>query len=681
MLHVNYKLRRQFMAENWRVGVDIGGTFTDVIAIHQATGEHRIGKVRSIRENPLSALLSAMSAVRLSWDDVSELVHATTMVTNTIVEGKVSSVALIATEGFGDSIAIGRQNRLHLYRLDLLPKPLPLVPKNLRFEVNERLDYLGNILKELEKPDIDAVCEQIRDAGTDAVAVSLIHAYANPDHEKRLAAALRRVNSNIALSHQINPESREYERTSTTVLSASVMKPVSDYLDKIDESMPDSVNLYFFHSAGGMTTPDVVRRLPLTLAFSGPAAGVAAAAEVTRQLNLQHAISFDMGGTTTDVCLISDGKAEISSHRMLDDRPVRMPMVAVESIGAGGGSIAWLDTGVLRVGPESAGADPGPACYGRGGRLPTVTDANLVLGYLSADHELGDGTRLDYNAAEQSLADIAAETGLAIHELALGILDVANANMIRALRRISVDRGVDGRQCVLLAFGGAGPIHAAKLARAFEIKTVIVPSHSSIFSAFGCISAEKSLTRQHTIRMNSKDWNSDKLSEIRNGIVEQLMAAYQDTENVVFDDVAAIRYVGQSYSIEIGNPALSDPDMLGQTFRAQHEHLYGFATEEDWELESLRIRASVPLDGIDMVSTSDTVRKTTGQAPPSSECWFAADEAVTTPRYDREQLASQSEITGPAIIEDQWSTTVLPPGAHLQVDALGNMRIEVGTAP
>ena len=578
------------MADNWRVGVDIGGTFTDVIAVHQVTNEQRIGKVRSNGENPLSALSDALSAIRLSWDCVCELVHATTMVTNAIVEGKVSSVSLIATQGFSDSLEIDRQNRLHLYRLDLLPKALPLVPKERRFEVKERLDYQGNVLETLEESAIDAVCEQVKEAGADAVAVSLIHAYANPEHEKRLAAVLRQTNANIALSHQINPEAREYERTSTTVLSASVMKPVSDYLDDIDDCKPDDKDLYFFHSAGGMTTPEVVRRLPLTLAFSGPAAGVSAAAEVTRQLDLEHAISFDMGGTTTDVCLISGGKAEISSDRVLGGRALRMPMVAVESIGAGGGSIVWLDAGVLRVGPESAGAEPGPACYVRGGHLPTVTDANLVLGYLSPDHKLGDGTRLDRDAAEQSLAEIAAKISLTIHELALGILDVANANMIRALRRISVERGVDGRQCALLAFGGAGPVHAVKLARALDMKTVIVPNHSSIFSALGCISAEKSLTQQQTVRMNSNDWNSDQLSGTRNGIVQQLMTSYQDTDNVIIEEVAAIRYGGQSDSIEVRNPALSDPDLLGRQFRDQHKHLYGFTTEEDWELESLRIR-------------------------------------------------------------------------------------------
>ena len=668
------------MAENWRIGIDIGGTFTDVIAIHPTTNEYRVGKVRSCKENPLSALLSALSAVRLSWDSVGELVHATTMVTNAIVEGKTSSVALIATEGFSDSIEIGRQNRLHLYRLDLLPKSQPLIPKECRFEVKERLDYAGSVLEVLEDSAIDAVCKQVNDVGTDAVAVSLIHAYANPAHERRLAAALRQTHSYIALSHEINPEAREYERTSTTVLSASVMKPVSDYLDNVEASKPDGKDLYFFHSAGGMTTPDVVRRMPLALAFSGPAAGVAAAAELARQLNLEYAISFDMGGTTTDVCLISGGKAEVNSHGVLGDRPLRIPMVAVESIGAGGGSIAWFDDGVLRVGPESAGAVPGPACYGNGGRLPTVTDANLVLGYLSADHELGDGTRLNRQAAEQSLEEIASKINLTIHELALGILDVANANMIRALRRISVDRGVDGRRCALVAFGGAGPIHAVMLARAFEMEAVIVPNHSSIFSAFGCISAEKSLTQQQTVRMNSNHWDGDKLSKLRNGIVEQLMAAFHETDNVILDDVAAIRYVGQSYSIEIGNPALSDPDVLGQQFRLQHKHLYGFATREDWELESLRIRASIPPQCIEAVRTAKVATKSNSQVRNSSDCWFAADELLSTPRYDREQLTTQTEISGPAIIEDQWSTTVLPPGAHLQVDAIGNLRIDVGAA-
>lgn len=666
------------MAAKWRLGVDIGGTFTDVIALHTKTEEQRVAKVRSHKGKPLSSLLEGMKAVQLDWDDVDELIHGTTMVTNAIVEEKFNSVALIATEGFSDSIEIGRQNRLHLYRLDLPPKLLPQVSRDLRFELRERLDYKGQVLENLCDKSVKEVSEQVQQAEVDAVAVSLMHAYANPDHEVRLAKTLSQSVSNIALSHEVNPEAREYERTSTTVLSASIMKPVSTYLDQIEESKPEDKALYFFHSAGGMVSPDVVRRLPLSLAFSGPAAGVAAAAQVTRQLKLDHAISFDMGGTTTDVCMISHGQAEISSQRSLGGRPLRMPMVAVESIGAGGGSIASLDTGVLRVGPESVGAEPGPACYGRGGELPTVTDADLVLGYLTPDNQLGDGTILDPLAAEATLKPVAEEIGISIHELALGILDVANANMVRALQKISVERGIDGRQCALLAFGGAGPIHAVKLARAFEMTTVIVPNHSSIFSAFGCATGEKSLSQQQTVRMSSTNWDFQELEGIRNNMVHGLLSAFQDTDpdSVQYNDVVAIRYVGQSYSIEINEPTLSDPDTLGLRFKSLHEKLYGFATDEAWELESLRVRASVPIKRVEAQikpchQTKLSSRKIT--AP----CWFKSSGAVPTPRYHRENLFPRTVIEGPAIIEDLWSTIVLPPKTRLEVDSHLNLVIDV----
>ena len=665
----------------WRVGLDIGGTFTDVFAIHRKTGEHRVAKVRSYREEPFSSLLAGINAIRIGWDDISEIVHGTTMVTNLIVEHKLNSVALIATKGFADTIEIGRQNRLHLYRLDLLPKVDPLVPEECRFEVSERIDYTGKVLQKLTDNNIKNVLLQIIKAEPDAVAVSLLHAYVNPKHERKLAEGLKKLNTNISLSHEVNPVEREYERTSTTVLSASVMKPVSAYLDQIEEYKTANNDFSFFHSAGGMITPDVVRRLPLSLAFSGPAAGVSAAVEITRHFKSDQAISFDMGGTTTDVCMINQGQADVRNERTLNGRSLRMPMVAVESIGAGGGSIARLDMGVLRVGPESAGAEPGPACYSRGGTQSTVTDANLVLGYLSPDHQLGDGTKLDLDAAEMALSLVANEIGLTIYKLALGILDVANANMIRALRRITVDRGIDGRECVLLAYGGAGPIHAVELARAFGISTVIIPNHSSVFSAFGCAYAQKSFSVQQTVRMKSSCWDEEKVTEYRNDIIERLLKAFKDDETatVQFDDVAAIRYIGQSYSIEINDADINNPDRLGKAFKTLHQSLYGFATDDEWELVTLRIRASLT-SGMTSQKKEFVGRTDFNVSTQIAPCWFEADHAVITPRFNRLNLSPNSFIEGPAVIEDKWSTTVLPPGSRLNVDSYGHMIISVETA-
>ncbi|MDD9990559.1 MAG: hydantoinase/oxoprolinase family protein, partial [Rhodospirillales bacterium] len=355
------------MPKGWQVGIDVGGTFTDVIARHRARGEVRAAKVPSRTDDRIAGLLAALHAVDLEWPDVDDLIHGTTIVTNAIVQGDHAKVALIATRGFSDTLAIGRQNRRHLYRLDLPPKLEPQVPAERRFEVTERLDHDGGVMTALEPDSVADAIARVDASGAEAVAVSLLHSYANPAHEEALGARLRERFPFVALSHRVNPEAREYERTATTALSAGVMPLAAAYLDDLEEAKPDDSRLHLFHSAGGMASPAALRDLPLGLAASGPAAGVAAAGRMARALRIERAISFDMGGTTTDVCLIQGGEAQIASDRSLGGRPLRQPMVAVESIGAGGGSIARLDHGSLVVGPESAGALPGPACYAKGG--------------------------------------------------------------------------------------------------------------------------------------------------------------------------------------------------------------------------------------------------------------------------------------------------------------------------
>ena len=667
----------------WQVGVDVGGTFTDVIAFLPASGDVRTLKVDTRADDPLESLLVALAGVGLAWDDVDDLVHGTTIVTNAIVQGRLAKVALITTEGFADSIAIARQNRLHLYRLDLPPKAVPLVPEERRFEVRERIDARGAILVDLTDGAIEDVVERVAACRPEAVAVSLIHAYANPEHEKRVGERLRTIMSNVALSHRINPEAREYERTSTTVLSAGIMPLAARYLSRLEERKPRASRLHLFHSAGGMASPAAVQELPLGLALSGPAAGVAAAEWTADELDLEQAISFDMGGTTTDVCLIVRGSADIRSERQLGGRALRQPMVAVESIGAGGGSITRLEMGVLRVGPDSAGADPGPACYGRGGAAPTVSDANLILGYLDPQRRLGDSVRLDVDAAHEALAPIARELDVSVPEVALGVVRVVNAAMARALRLVTVERGIDGRGCVLLAFGGAGPMHAAELARAFGNHRVVVPRFSSIFSALGCVGAEPSYSQQQTVRMTSAAWDVDRLAAVRSDLFDRLAAplkaaGYCDHELMV-QDVGSVRYSGQSYAIEVPSPVLDDPEGLGAAFRALHQTLYGFATHEPWELVGLRLRVSAPR----RTSLENLVgnRTTVVGAPRTTPCWFDATGPVTTARYDRAGLREGQRIAGPAVVEDQWSTVVIPPSADLVCDRYGHLHITVEDAP
>ncbi len=670
------------MTQGWQTGIDIGGTFTDVVALYSASGEVRNAKVETRLDDRVAGLVEALAAVGLAWEDVSDLIHGTTMVTNAIVEGHLAKVALVATEGFSDSLAIGRQNRVHLYRLDLPPKIEPQAPAERRFEVAERMDHDGKVLKPLTPDGLDDLVEKLEASGAEAVAVSLLHAYANPAHEEELGRRLAEKFSFVALSNRVNPEAREYERTATTVLSASVMPLAAGYLDRLEGAKPEGSRLHLFHSAGGMASPDVLRDLPLGLAMSGPAAGVAAAGRIAAELGIDQAISFDMGGTTTDVCLILDGQAQISSDRALGGRPLRQPMVAVESIGAGGGSIARLDHGALLVGPESAGADPGPACYGKGGDSPAVTDANLLLGYMDTDRIVGGGLKLDMEAARRAIAPLAADMGMGEREAALGVVRVANSAMVRALRRITVERGIDGRQCTLIAFGGAGPMHAVEVARAFGITKVLVPASSSMFSALGCASAEMSYSQQRTLRMAVGEWDASRLEEARNilraRLATPLLAAGHGEAEMRIEEVASVRYSGQSYAIEIPDPAYNDPARLGEEFLKRHQQFYGFATEEPWELVAIRQRLSIP-----RTTAEGRAKQALGGAAPTktTSCCFDGGDAVATPRYDRARLAPGKAIAGPAIIEDDWSTVVLPPGAMLTPDAAGHLQIETGAAP
>ena len=358
-------------------------------------------------------------------------------------------------------------------------------------------------------------------------------------------------------------------------------------------------------------------------------------------------------------------------------------MVAVESIGAGGGSIARFDQGALSVGPDSAGAEPGPACYRRGGDLPTVTDANLVLGYMDADRIIGGTLALDLTAARDALAPLAAQMNMSIEVAALGVVKVVNSAMVRSLRRVTVERGIDGRQCTLLAYGGAGPMHAVEIARAFGIAKVIIPVHSSAFSALGCVSAEMSYSQQRTVRMAAGDWDANRLQAVRTSLRSRLSApleaaGYQPGD-IAMEEVAAVRYRGQSYAIEIRNPCFDEPRRLGQAFFDEHERLYGFVTEEPWELVAIRQRLSIAR-GSDIPGP---LRNDRGSAPSikTSPCTFAAAHTVATPRYSRSALGAGQVLSGPAVVEDEWSTVIVSPGATLTADASGHLHIETGARP
>ncbi|MBL8571316.1 MAG: hydantoinase/oxoprolinase family protein [Phreatobacter sp.] len=655
----------------WDIGTDIGGTFTDIIAVQSASNETRIAKVPSRPDAPVRAMLEALAAVGLGAADVRRFVHGTTRVTNALVEERLPRVALVATAGFEDVLEIARYRREELYRLDIRPKAPPLVPPALCFGVKERLDHSGVVVEPLPEAEIERLIAWLKANEVQSVAICLLHSYANPVHEKMLAERLEGVVPHLCVSHEINPEAREYERASSTAFNAAAMPIAVEYLTELEEKLPLGAGLQVFHSAGAMVPIPAVKRRPLVMAMSGPAAGVSASARLARDLGRPRVLTFDMGGTTTDVCLIVDGAAEMTDTRMMGGRPLRQPMLAVHSIGAGGGSIVSLGPGGLTVGPKSAGSVPGPACYGRGGDRPTITDANAVLGYLDPEARLGDTIQLDVEAARRVIAPIAKTLGLGLTETALGIVKVANASMARALRRVTVERGVDGRDCTLLAFGGGGPMHATGLADIYGLKEIVVPAASSAFSALGCLTADFSFLQQRTVRMPLNGFPqaafAERVGELVREATTPLIANGIAERDIAIEHVALMRYAAQSDSIPIGFAMPLDIVALEADFHNRHQQLFGYATGESCVIESVRVQA---------VKASMTAfsRPDVGRPPVTErvrDCVFEGGRPVPTAIIARETLAAT--VSGPAIIEDAWSTVVVPPGWQARADDLGNL--------
>jgi len=665
------------MAEGVRIGVDVGGTFTDVVAWDPA-GKMESCKVPTTPANPAEGVLNGIATLAPRTGPWATLAHGTTMVTNAIVEHRGAPVGFITTRGFRDVLEIGRMSRLHLYRLDLPAKAEPLVPRRLRREVTERVTSDGTVLTRLHLEDLTAIVEDFKREGIESVAVCLLHAYASPDHERALGLALEGHFPYVSVSSEINAEFREYERGCTTVLNASVMPLAARYLEDLVRRTGGKP-LHLLHSAGGMMSVGAAKAKPLSMAMSGPAGGVAAAAHTARALGLPRALAFDMGGTTTDVCLIADGVPETAGQRKLGDYPARLPMVAVESIGAGGGSIARVEaTGALKVGPRSAGAVPGPACYGQGGTEPTVSDANLLLGYLNPGRIYGGSIHLDPARAEAAVAPLAQRFGLTLIEAAHGVVEVANANMLRALRLVSVQRGYDLREFSLIAYGGAGPLHAGALARAAGISSVVVPAHSGAFSALGCLVSPLRYDTVQTHRGRIDAWDAKVVEErfraLETQCLRPLLDEWRNPDRVIVQRSLDLRYIGQNYELEVGWVS-GGPAALKAVFEARHRQLYGYATGESVECVNLRVTARAVEETLPLPAPPvGAAAVSTG----SHRAYFQETGAVDMPRYDRTSLPPGHVVAGPAMVEDEWSTTVVYPGQRCVADRLGNLVIEVG---
>ena len=691
-----------------RLGIDIGGTFTDATLINDATGTIRTSKVSSTPQDPAQGFMEATARIlqraRVVPDEVSFIVHGTTVATNSIIEGKTATTGFITTEGFRDLLEIARQIRPTLYDLQF-EKPPPLVPRSLAYGVPERLDARGQVLVPLDEQAVNDIIGQLRHEGVQSIAVCLLHAYANPEHEQRIAQIIRREfpEAVVSLSSEVAPEFREYYRASTTVINACIRPIVARYLQSIEQRLHKEgvrAELLVMQSSGGVYTFAVAAEKPVYMVESGPAAGVISASYLGAALGFGDVISFDMGGTTAKAGLVQNGTPRISKDYEVGavaqsgagmgrgaGYPIRTPVIDLVEIGAGGGSIAWVDPGgILRVGPHSAGADPGPACYGLGGTEPTITDANLLLGRLNPDYFLGGEIELDVDAARSAIEiQCARPLGMEVIEAAHGIVEIANAAMVNALHLVSVQRGYDPRDFVLVAFGGAGPVHANRLAAEAEIPTIVIPMSPGTTSAMGLLVSDL-----------KHDYSTTRIERFDPSLADQLEAAFRELEgdgrctleregmsanDMEFRRQVEIRYLGQSHELTLPLSAermdRAGLDRLLTEFHCEHERIYGFsAPDEPVELVNLVLTAVGRIVKPQLARLEPTRSEIGAAQKATRQVYFAeAGGFVDCPIYDRYALGAGRILLGPAIVEEVDSTTVIHPGFEVRVDDFGNLLV------
>lgn len=655
------------------MGVDVGGTFTDVVL---AVDDRLItAKVPTEREQSAGVIAGIQKACQTAGIDpaaIDTFSHGMTVSTNALLEQNGAKTALITTAGFRDVLEIGRQDRPNLYDLDV-DRPTPLVPRRRRYEVDERATVDG-IETPVDPAAVRNIAAQI-DNDVDSVAVSLLHAYAHPDNERKIAEVLRdELSAHVSLSHEVLAEFREYERTSTTVVDAYVTPAIDRYLERLVDratelNVPEPT---IMQSNGGTASPATVRDRAVTTALSGPAAGVVGAGALADEQS--DLITFDMGGTSCDVGVVRDGEAARTTDIEIGGYPIAVPMVDVNTVGAGGGSIAWVDDGgALRVGPQSAGADPGPACYGNGGTKPTVTDANVVLGYIGPDSTLGGELELDANAARAALDDLAASAGLEdATAAARGIYRVVNANMTRAIRTMTVERGHDPREFGLVAFGGAGPLHAAAIADDMDIDRVLVPYGSGVLSAYGLVVAAEKHDTVRTYRRDLETVDPESLTEQFSAMRSELAERIRSPDPR-FEQTIDLRYVGQSFELTVPVDEGCNPSNIAEAFQNRYEQTYGYQLDDPIEIVNLRVSAV----GDDR--SIDTTRPRTDADPHiESRQVMVGDSFTETPVYDRDLLSPGTQLTGPVILEQTESTTVVPAGWSGSVRPDGTLVLDNG---
>lgn len=656
-----------------RIGVDTGGTFTDFVIIEN--GRLATKKILSTPENPSRAILEGLREY-LEAGVPLLVIHGTTVATNALLERKGPPVALVTTKGYEDILSIGRQTRRLLYSLKGEDRH-PLIPRELCFGLAERTTPGGKVVRPVSPAEVRALAAGLKERGVEAAAVSLINAYAGGANEEAVVRELERYGLLVCASSRLLPEYREFERTSTTAVNAFLMPIMDRYLGSLEAGL-DGAALRVMQSNEGYISSREAKKEPIRTALSGPAGGVVGSLELAAAAGFPHIISFDMGGTSTDVSLV-DGQIRRTNESVVGDFPIRLPVIDIHSVGAGGGSIAHLDEGgSLRVGPQSAGADPGPACYGRGTE-PTVTDANLVLGRIDPDFFLGGRMRIDPERSREAVGRLAARIGKTVLAAAQGIVDIANANMEKAIRVISIERGFDPRVFALFSFGGAGGMHAADLAAALRMKAVLAPENAGVLSAFGLLLADSIKDYSRSILATTDKADRMRIEQLyremeRRGRRDLAADGFAD-EAMRFERAVDVRYLGQSYEITL--PYRPEPPAdLALRFHAAHEKTYAYRHERGTvEIVTIRLKARGVAAKHRLRKTAPRRGASPGDAVRKTQTIHYAGRSWRSPVYDRTRLTPGLEAAGPALVVDFGSTTFLPPGFILKVDAYRNLII------
>jgi N-methylhydantoinase A len=671
-----------------RVAVDIGGTFTDFVVFDTATGTSSVGKVLSTPTNPAAAIVDGLKRMGVDLAGVEFFVHGTTVGLNAVVEGKGEPVALVTTKGFRDILEIGLMNKPDMYNI-FYEKPRPLVPRRHRLEIDERVDGFGTELRPVNEDEVAALAETIRSEGLGSVAVCTINSYANPANEARIAELLRQYLPEVfvSVSHEIVNEWREFERTSTTVLNAYVLPVFHDYLERLRaqlESLGLATEAHIMQSNGGVMTAAAASRRPIRTLLSGPVGGavgggvIGRLAETGGQFSAMNIVTADMGGTSFDAALIIGGQVETASQTEVAGRPLLTPSVRVNAIGAGGGSIARVEgANALRVGPDSAGADPGPVCYGLGGVEPTVTDANVVLGRIDPESVLGGEITLDADAARKAIQErIAEPLGLDVHRAAEGIVRVINSKMALAIRELTVAQGLDPRDFVLVAFGGAGPMHAAEISLEIGIPQVIFPLVPGMFSAWGMLAADLRHDLAATVVAKAEDLTAEGIertfASLEDAGREALVAQRVDEGAMRFIRTLDVRYFGQEHTLEVEVPPALEPRNLKELFDKAHWRKYGHVSADDpAEVVNFRVAAIGEVSKPDL-KPADAAASAEAPSIGQRDVYFNG-AFVDTKLYRRQDIPPGARFAGPAVIDENGATLVVPPDFSVVCDAYGNL--------